>query len=266
MGWGYVALGSGSGPGGTHPACWTSQVTRAPRARSGPRARTCSSTRCARRMAARHPQDARWRPRRAPARASATGGSSASCSGCRTCAAWPGPMPVERIHERPVLLLEGVRGRAPVRVRGPAARGLPVPGAWPSPWPRPWRRSTAAASSTRTSSPPTSSSTPSGEARLIDFGVATLQQVEHVDAAPTPPHRGHAGVHVARADRADEPGGGLPHGLLLAGRHVLRAAHGRAALPGAGRARVVPRAHGAGAHAAARARCPRCRRPCRPSC
>ena len=54
---------------------------------------------------------------------------------------------------------------------------------------------------------------------------------------------GCARVHRARAVRADEPTGGLPQRPLRARGDLLRAAHRRASVPGAGRAGVDPLPH-----------------------
>ncbi|WP_224242433.1 trifunctional serine/threonine-protein kinase/ATP-binding protein/sensor histidine kinase [Hyalangium gracile] len=93
------------------------------------------------------------------------------------------PYACERIHERPVLLLERVHGEALSETVG---KSLEVP------------RFLALAISLASTlaeihsrnvihkdiKPSNIILEPSGEGRLIDFGVATLQQVEHLDAAP----------------------------------------------------------------------------------
>ncbi|WP_224361618.1 trifunctional serine/threonine-protein kinase/ATP-binding protein/sensor histidine kinase [Hyalangium versicolor] len=93
------------------------------------------------------------------------------------------PYACERIHERPVLLLERVQGEALSEVVG---RPLDVP-----------RFLSVALSLASTLAeihnrnvihkdikPSNIILEPSGEARLIDFGVATVQKVEHLSAAP----------------------------------------------------------------------------------
>ncbi|WP_224364900.1 trifunctional serine/threonine-protein kinase/ATP-binding protein/sensor histidine kinase [Hyalangium versicolor] len=94
------------------------------------------------------------------------------------------PYAYERIHERPVLLLEKVQGESLSE-----SVGQPMD---------PSRCLTLAISMASTLAEVHSRNVihkdikpsniilePSGEARLIDFGVATLQKVEHLDAAPT---------------------------------------------------------------------------------
>ncbi|MFY0571048.1 trifunctional serine/threonine-protein kinase/ATP-binding protein/sensor histidine kinase [Archangium lansingense] len=94
------------------------------------------------------------------------------------------PYACERIHERPVLLLERVRGESLSE-----STGQPLELS---------RFFTLALSLAATLGelhcrnvihkdikPSNIIEEPSGEARLIDFGVATLQQVEHLDAVPT---------------------------------------------------------------------------------
>ncbi|HEX8537091.1 MAG TPA: AAA family ATPase, partial [Cystobacter sp.] len=94
------------------------------------------------------------------------------------------PYACERLRERPVLLLEWVRGQ-PLS----ESTGQPL---------EPSRFLSLALSLVSTLGdvhyrnvihkdikPSNIMVEPSGDARLIDFGVATLQQVEHLDAAPT---------------------------------------------------------------------------------
>jgi predicted ATPase/signal transduction histidine kinase/tRNA A-37 threonylcarbamoyl transferase component Bud32 len=94
------------------------------------------------------------------------------------------PYACQRLRERPVLLLERVRGESLSE-----STGQPLELS---------RFFTLALSLTATLGelhcrnvihkdikPSNIIEEPSGEARLIDFGVATLQQVEHLDAAPT---------------------------------------------------------------------------------
>ncbi len=70
-----------------------------------------------------------------------------------------------------------------------------------------------------------------GDVRLIDFSIVVAPCGRAAPAArPPPPARRHARLHVARADRPDEPRGGPPVGPLLARRDVLRDADRRAAL------------------------------------
>ncbi|WP_224248806.1 trifunctional serine/threonine-protein kinase/ATP-binding protein/sensor histidine kinase [Hyalangium gracile] len=93
------------------------------------------------------------------------------------------PYACERIHERPVLLLERVQGESLSESVGQ-----------PFELPRFLRLAISLASTLaevhsrnvihKDIKPSNIILEPSGEARLIDFGVATLQKVEHLDAAP----------------------------------------------------------------------------------
>jgi predicted ATPase/signal transduction histidine kinase/tRNA A-37 threonylcarbamoyl transferase component Bud32 len=93
------------------------------------------------------------------------------------------PYACERIHERPVLLLERVQGEPLSESVNP-----------PLELPRFLRVAISLASTLaevhgrnvihKDIKPSNIILEPSGEARLIDFGVATLQKVEHLDAAP----------------------------------------------------------------------------------
>jgi predicted ATPase/signal transduction histidine kinase/tRNA A-37 threonylcarbamoyl transferase component Bud32 len=94
------------------------------------------------------------------------------------------PYAYERIHERPVLLLEQVPGKSLSELLG---KPLELPQVLTL-------ASSLAATLAEVHSrnvihkdikPSNIILEPSGEARLIDFGVATLQQVEHLDAAPS---------------------------------------------------------------------------------
>ncbi|WP_224249931.1 trifunctional serine/threonine-protein kinase/ATP-binding protein/sensor histidine kinase [Hyalangium gracile] len=94
------------------------------------------------------------------------------------------PYSYERIRERPVLLLERVQGEP---LSESVSRPLELP--------RFLSLATSLASTLaqihsrnvihKDIKPSNIIFEPSGEARLIDFGVATLQKVEHLDAAPT---------------------------------------------------------------------------------
>jgi predicted ATPase/signal transduction histidine kinase/tRNA A-37 threonylcarbamoyl transferase component Bud32 len=94
------------------------------------------------------------------------------------------PYAYERIHERPVILLEQVPGQSLAEFLGKPLEISQV---------LTLARSLAATLAEVHSrnvihkdiKPSNIILEPSGEARLIDFGVATLQQVEHVDAAPS---------------------------------------------------------------------------------
>jgi predicted ATPase/signal transduction histidine kinase/tRNA A-37 threonylcarbamoyl transferase component Bud32 len=93
------------------------------------------------------------------------------------------PYACERIHERPVLLLEEVRGKALSEIVGqpldvPRFLDLAISLA-----------STLAEIHSRDVihkdiKPSNIIVEPSGGARLVDFGIATLQKIEHLDAAP----------------------------------------------------------------------------------
>ncbi len=93
------------------------------------------------------------------------------------------PYACERIHERPVLLLERVQGQALSESVGQPlelSRFLSVALSLASTLAEVHSRNIIH----KDIKPSNIILEPSGEARLIDFGVATLQKVEHLDAAP----------------------------------------------------------------------------------
>ena len=110
------------------------------------------------------------------------------------------------------------------------------------------RRSAArpleAESCTATSSPRTSSSTPGGRLRILDFGLAHLEGQEQ----PHPFERlcGYARLHESRAGAAKEDPGGPPHGRLLPRGHDVRGADGNATLQWEGPQRYSRADHRAG--------------------
>ncbi|QRK09229.1 AAA family ATPase [Archangium violaceum] len=94
------------------------------------------------------------------------------------------PYACERIHNRPVLLLEQVRGDALSELTGQpmeVSRFLSLALSLASTLGEVHCRNVIH----KDIKPSNIIVEPSGAARLIDFGVATLQQVEHLDAAPT---------------------------------------------------------------------------------
>ncbi len=94
------------------------------------------------------------------------------------------PYACERIHERPVLLLERVQGEALSEFVGKPlgiSRFLSLSISLASTLAEVHIRNVIH----KDIKPSNIILEPSGEARLIDFGVATLQRVEHLDAAPS---------------------------------------------------------------------------------
>ena len=159
----------------------------------------------------------------------------------------------EDFEGRRALVLELVEG--PTLAERLASRSDPAAGKRsPSParWPRPSRTRTRTASSTATSSPRTSSSTPEGQVKVLDFGLGRpvaseagpdidLLELAHAVAAGDARGRdpGDRALHVARA--GTRAGGRSPQRHLVVRRDPVRDADGRAALPGGdhlGRARV----------------------------
>ena len=94
-------------------------------------------------------------------------------------------------------------------------------------WRAPSTTRTSRASSTATSSRPTSSCLPSGEAKVMDFGIARLESARQRLTIEGGVHR-HAPLHRARA--GEPRGGGRPGRRLLPGLGRLHAPH-RAAPP-----------------------------------
>ncbi|SEL45825.1 Predicted ATPase [Stigmatella aurantiaca] len=93
------------------------------------------------------------------------------------------PYAFERLHERPLLLLERVQGQALSESTGQPlglSRFLSLALSLASTLGEVHHRNVIH----KDIKPSNIIVEPSGEARLIDFGVATLQQVEHLDAAP----------------------------------------------------------------------------------
>ncbi|HYI02288.1 serine/threonine-protein kinase PknK, partial [Hyalangium sp.] len=94
------------------------------------------------------------------------------------------PYSYERIHERPVLLLEKVQGESLSEVVGQPlelSRFLTLASSLASTLAEVHSRNVIH----KDIKPSNIILEPSGEGRLIDFGVATLQKVEHLDAAPS---------------------------------------------------------------------------------
>ena len=94
----------------------------------------------------------------------------------------------------------------------------------------------------------------SGRVRLMGFGIASRVRRRAPRSEPAGADRRHVCLHGAGADRTHEPLDRRAQRSLLARRHALRAAHGRAAVPRLGPDGVDPLPHRPAAAAAERAR------------